>query len=92
MNEIKLDERLDRIERHLISTKTVLSFDEAVSYTGYSRSYLYKLTSNNIIPFSKPNGKTIFFSKKRLDEWLLSNGNKTESELEKEAISYNLKR
>lgn len=88
MDNIKLEERLDRIERLLVSNKTVLTFEEACDYTGISRSYLYKLTSSGDIPFSKPNGKIIFFSKKKLDTWLLQNSKKSNRELQNEALSY----
>ena len=61
MNTINLDERLARIESLLLSQKKVLNLDEACDYTGMSRSYLYKLTSNGAIPHSKPGGKLIYF-------------------------------
>ncbi len=66
MDNIQLDQRLDRIERLLLNNKTVLTFDEACDYTGISRSYMYKMTSTGIIPHSKPNNKKIFFLKKSL--------------------------
>lgn len=88
MDNIKLEERLDRIERLLVSNKTVLTFEETCNYTGISRSYLYKLTSSGDIPFSKPNGKIIFFSKEKLDNWLLQNSKKSNRELQNEALSY----
>lgn len=91
MDNIKLDERLSRIENLLLGTKKVLTFDEACDYTGISRSYMYKLTSANLISFSKPNGKIIFFSKEKLDAWLLSNGKKSALEIKKEANDYVLK-
>ncbi len=91
MNSINLDERLARIEKLLISNKKVLTFDEACDYTGISRSYLYKLTSSGGIPFSKPNGKIIFFSKEKLNQWLLQNMSKSSKEVEEEALSYTLK-
>lgn len=91
MDNIKLDERLNRIEKLLLGSKKVLSFDEACDYTGISRSYLYKLTSKGDIPFSKPNGKIIFFSKDKLDNWLLQNQRKSADEIRKEALSYTLK-
>ncbi|MBA6316268.1 helix-turn-helix transcriptional regulator [Cellulophaga baltica] len=91
MDNIKLDERLNRIEKLLISNKTVLTFDEACDYTGISRSYMYKLTSTGEIPNSKPNGKIIFFDKKLLDQWLLRNKRKSTSDLENEALNYTLR-
>lgn len=92
MDNIKLEERLDRIERLLVSRKKVLTFEEACDYTGISRSYLYKLTSQAKIPFSKPNGKVIFFDKDKLDTWLLQNSSKSVAEIEQEALNYNLKK
>lgn len=53
MDNIKLSERLDRIEKLLVANKKVLTFDEACDYTGISKSYLYKLTSQNEIPLEK---------------------------------------
>jgi len=91
MDKIELDERLNRIEKLLLSNKTVLTFDEACDYTGISRSYLYKLTSAGQIPFSKPNGKIIFFSKSKLDTWMLRNKRKSNDEIEDEANDYTLK-
>ncbi|CAL2080299.1 helix-turn-helix domain-containing protein [Tenacibaculum dicentrarchi] len=88
MDNIQLDQRLDRIERLLLNNKTVLTFDEACDYTGISRSYMYKMTSTGIIPHSKPNNKKIFFSKEKLDVWLLNNHKKSTSEIEKEALNY----
>lgn len=88
MDNIKLEERLDRIERLLVSNKTVLTFEQACDYTGISRSYLYKLTSSGDVPFSKPTGKIIFFSKEKLDNWLLQNSKKSNRELQNEALSY----
>ncbi len=92
MNELKIEERLDRIERLIISNKRVLTFDEACEYTGISRSYLYKLTSSGVIPFSKPNGKVIFFDKEKLNKWLLKNARKSLDEIEEEALNYNMKK
>ncbi|MDF4221074.1 helix-turn-helix domain-containing protein [Maribacter sp. M208] len=86
--DLELAQRLDRIERLLATQKKVLNFDEVCDYTGISKSYLYKLTSHNKIPFSKPNGKVIFFEKEELDKWLLLNRQKTIKEIEDEASNY----
>lgn len=88
MDNLKLEERLDRIERLIISNKKVLTFDEACDYTGLSRSYLYKLTSSGVIPHSKPNGKVIFFDKEKLNKWLLKNARKSAGEIKEEALNY----
>lgn len=85
MDNIKLEEKLDRIENLLLSSKKVLTLEEACDYTGISRSYLYKLTSAGIIPHSKPNGKMIFFDIDRLNEWLLRNDRKSKCEIKNQA-------
>ena len=88
MDNLKIEERLNRIERLIIANKKVLTFDEACDYTGLSRSYLYKLTSSGVIPHSKPNGKIIFFDKEKLNKWLLKNARKSAGEIKEEALSY----
>jgi excisionase family DNA binding protein len=55
--------------------KDVLNFSDLVTYTGLSKSYLYKLTSQGILPHSKPFGKMLFFDKKEIDTFLMSNHN-----------------
>lgn len=86
--EHKFEEQLDRIEKLLVTTKTILNIEEVCLYTGWSSSYIYKLTSENRIPHSKPRGKTIFFSKQALDNWLLCNPIQTTENTNKEASNY----
>ncbi|HUH46309.1 MAG TPA: helix-turn-helix domain-containing protein [Arenibacter sp.] len=73
MDNLLILDRLDRLEKLLMGSKEVLTFDEACDYTGISRSYLYKLTALGKIPHSKPNGKLLFFEKKELVDWLIQN-------------------
>lgn len=73
MDNLLILDRLDRLEKLLMGSKEVLTFDEACEYTGISRSYLYKLTALGKIPHSKPNGKLLFFEKKELVDWLIQN-------------------
>ena len=91
MDNIFILERLDRLERLLTAHKEVLTFEETCDYTGISRSYLYKLTSAGNIPHSKPNGKLIFFEKKKLNNWLLKNGRKPHDEIAGAALKFTLK-
>jgi len=91
MDYLKIEERLDRIERLLTNRKDVLTFEEACEYMGVSRSFLYKLTSRRQIPHSKPNGKMIYFEKKKINIWLLQNRRKSKTEIEKEALEYTFK-
>jgi excisionase family DNA binding protein len=55
--------------------KRVLSFSEGCDYLGFKKSYVYKLISAGKIPYSKPNGKKIYFDRLKLEEWMLSNSN-----------------
>ena len=87
MDNIFILERLDRLERLLTAHKEVLTFEETCDYTGISRSYLYKLTSSGNIPHSKPNGKLIFFEKKKLNDWLLQNGILSPSYIENNTLA-----
>lgn len=90
MDTILILERLDRLEKLLIGSKEVLTFDEASDYTGISRSYLYKLTASGKIPHSKPNGKMVFFDKKKLVDWLLQHKRGSRLEIRDNAIAGNL--
>lgn len=65
--------------------KEILCFSEACSFLDYSKSYLYKLTHLRVIPHYKPNGKKLYFKKVDLENYLLRNRIKTDSELQKEA-------
>jgi excisionase family DNA binding protein len=68
-----IQEQLQAIQDQLLNIKKVLTIKEVLRYTGYSKSHLYKLTANNQIPYSKPNGKSLFFDKDEIDQWLLRN-------------------
>lgn len=82
-------EKLNRLERLIVdSTKEILNVEDLINYTGYKRSYIYKLVHNNVIPFSKPNGKTLFFEKSEIDKWLLQNKSQSISQIESEAYDY----
>ncbi|NML70604.1 helix-turn-helix domain-containing protein [Chryseobacterium sp. RP-3-3] len=92
METMTIDKRLEKIEQLLITqtlqNKIVLNIDEVAQFTGLSKLYLYKLTSKNEIPHSKPNGKNVFFNKSEIEKWLLRNRQATNEELESEAINY----
>lgn len=48
--EKNLELRVSELEKMLFLSKNVLSFDEASRFLNLSKSYLYKLTSGNLIP------------------------------------------
>ena len=76
--------RLERIERATIAQKAVLNFEDFCIYTGISKSWGYKLTSQRQVPHYSPNGKTLYFDKVEVDKWLLQNPIKTVKQLETE--------
>ncbi len=81
--------KLNQLEILIVSTaKQILTVEDLINYTGFSRSYIYKLVHKSIIPYSKPNGKTLFFQKNEIDEWLLQNKSSSISQLEKKALNY----
>jgi len=89
METQKILERLQKIEELLTkTTKPILTVDDLINYSGYSRSYIYKLVHRNAIPFYKPGGKNLFFKREEINEWLLQNKSKSESELEEEAYNH----
>ena len=90
-NEIILY-KLNRIEKHIFSLKTILNVEELAEYTGFKKSYIYKLVHSNSLPFSKPNGKVLFFDKQKIDEWLLQNASKSINELQQEALEFSLQK
>ena len=81
-------EKLLCIETLLLHKKKVLNPDELSDYTGYSKSTIYKMVQNNILPYSKPNGKHVFFDKDEIDQWLLSKRSKSKDQLKSQAYKY----
>ncbi|MDE3234801.1 MAG: helix-turn-helix domain-containing protein [Bacteroidota bacterium] len=71
-----------------LANKRVLTFDEGCQLLGYKKSYVYKLTSSGILPFSKPNGKRIFFEREKLENFMLRNPNTTHEEMQVEAATF----
>jgi len=68
--------------------KIFLSFNEAAEFTGYSKSYLYKLTSGGIIPFSKPTGKKLVFDRDELEAFMRRNHSAGIKEQQAQAANY----
>ena len=83
-----LEMRVEELEQMLFLTKNVLSFDEASKFLNLSKSYLYKLTSGNLIPHYKPQCKILYFEKVELEAWLRQNPIKTQAQIEQEAQKY----
>jgi excisionase family DNA binding protein len=83
-----LEMRVEELEQMLFISKNVLSFDEASKFLNFSKSYLYKLTSGNLIPHYKPQGKMLYFEKVDLEAWLRQNPIKTRAQIEQEVQKY----
>lgn len=90
-NDIIL-QKLNRIEKYIFGLKEILNTEELSEYTGFKKSSIYKLVHSNDIPFSKPNGKLLFFERKKIDEWLIKNSFKSNDEIQQEAIEFSLRK
>ena len=88
MNDlIEIKKELQVIKELLANNKKkVLNLNELADYIGFSKSYVYKLTSQNLIPHSKPNGKAVFFDRDEIDKWLLNNSTITHQQARRKAL------
>ena len=78
-------EILQDIKSLLSHNKKVLNIDDLESYTGLSKSKLYKLTMLKLIPTgSNKHIRQKFFSKQAIDEWLLGEPNVSDEFLEQQ--------
>ena len=84
----KIEANLELIKSLLMGDKKTLTIEEACNYTSYSKSYMYKLTSGQMIPHMK-RGKKVFFDKEELDTWLRLNKVRDISTQAKRIISNN---
>lgn len=88
-SEYLIREMVHYMEEHLlVVNKEVLTSNEAASYMGVSKSYLYKMTMERQIPHYKPMGKMMYFNRQELEQWLLRNRVSTQEELEEKAQAY----
>lgn len=83
MKDEDILQRLQAIERYsLLAAKNVLTINDVALLTEMSKSYIYKLTYKNQIPYYRPNGKLIYFDKKEIEDWMRQNRVETEHEIE----------
>lgn len=80
--------RLDTLTAAVLCNKPVLTIEEAAAYTGLTVSTIYKLTSTQQIPHSKPRGKMLYFDRAELESWLLQRRVKTTSEIDAAAANH----
>ena len=83
--EKETQRKLDEILAHLKGEKQVMNLDQLCAYTGLSKSFIYKKTSENLIPYFRPTGKILFFEKSLIDDWILRNRVKTQDEIKAES-------
>lgn len=89
MNNNELQTLADMISANVaLNSKEVLTADEAARYMGVKKSYLYKLTMQKMLPFSKPLGKVCYFNRLELEAWLMSNRIATADEIRDKAQAY----
>ena len=78
-----LEDALRAIEtKAALCNKNVWTLSELACYTGFKESYIYKLTAMRLIPHFKPNGKSCFFRREEIENWLTSNRVATSDELD----------
>ena len=82
-------DKLTSIESLLVATQPKpLTLKEAAEFLDFSRSYLYRLTSQGRIPCYKPEGKRVYFDRAELVNWLKRNRIRPQEETEETAASY----
>jgi excisionase family DNA binding protein len=65
-----------------INNKKILTFQEGCQFLGYKKSYVYNMIAQGKLPFLRPNGRRIFFDRKKLEDWLLGDQSDKTNELE----------
>lgn len=78
-------------EKALISTKEVLTTEEAARYLGVGVGYIYKLTNQRELPYYKPTGKLCFFNRRELEAWLQRNRISSKTEISDRAYKIAMK-
>lgn len=58
-----------------------LTLEQLQQITGFSKSYIYKLTSSRTIGFFKPFGKKVYFSKEEIDAKFKTNRINSKNEI-----------
>ena len=72
------------------SGKKILNVDEAAEFISVSKSYIYKLTMDGLIPHYK-RGKRLYFKVEELEEWLTEKRGFNRKEIEAKANEYIIK-
>ena len=87
-SNITLDQIREIIRSEVqLASKEFFTADEASAFLGIQKSYLYQLTHDNVIAFSKPWGKKLYFSRQDLVKFALSNRSASYDEIESRAAT-----
>lgn len=73
------------MNNNLNKNEEYLTTERAIEYMGISKRMLYSLASKRMIPYSKPNGKLMFFKRSDLDAFMSSNHIASMQEIEERA-------
>ena len=65
-------ERIEKIETYISTSKEVLNLEEVCLLLNTSKSQIYRLTRLMAIPHYKPTGKSLYFNRKEVLEWIQS--------------------
>jgi excisionase family DNA binding protein len=74
--------KLSSLEKGSVALKNVFTLDDFCTYTAYSKSWAYKLTSGRKLPYYQPEGKAIYFKREDVEAFLLRNPIKSKKQLE----------
>ena len=76
---ISLHGVLEKETNYINRFPEIMSIDDAVNFTGYKKSTLYRKTCTNTIPFYRQ-GSRVLFRKTDLEKWMFSNKQETVKE------------
>ena len=82
------DQRLRRGFRKNTVNNEVFTLDEACEYLSISKSSMYKMNMEKVIPFYKPSRK-VYYKKSDLDEYLSSNRMEADSNIDVQQFFFN---
>ena len=74
-----IDRILGNLTANQAPTEQVMTIEEVVRLTGYSKATIYKFTSDRKIPFRKPEhgGRRFYFQREEILDWLQSESHPT---------------
>ena len=85
MNQNQANNHVNNLEN-----KEILTLDELVQYTGFSKGSIYQYVHRKKIAYTKPLGGKLFFIKKDIIDFLKSNRVASQDEIERRATQHSL--